>query len=98
MANDSSSPSRHDKAIALSTKIAAIDAVEEGTKLKSAIADSFCLPKSTVSTILKNEEKLRAAYENSKFKPERKKLRTAVYEDIEKALFTCFKQARSICE
>ena len=88
MVNDSSGTSRHHKVIALSTKIAIIDAVEEGTKLKSAIADSFVLPKSTVSTILKNKEKLRAACEKYKFKPERKKLRTAVYEDIEEALFT----------
>ena len=64
MVNDSSSStSRHHKAIAVSTKIAIIDAVEEDTKLKSAIADSFDLPKSTVGTILKNKEKLRAVYE-----------------------------------
>ena len=96
MANDSSSTSRRHIAIAQSTKIAIINAVEEGTKLKSAKADSFDLPKSTVSTILKNKEKARAVYEKSKFKPEIKKLCTAVYEDIEEALFTWFKQARSM--
>ena len=45
---------RRHKVISLSTKIAVIDAVEARTKLKSEVADSFGLPKSTVSTILKN--------------------------------------------
>ena len=60
-----SSTSRRHKAIALSTKIAIIDAVEESTKLISRIEDSFGLPKSTVSKIIKNKEKLGAVYENN---------------------------------
>ena len=35
-------------------------------------------------------------YENSKFEIERKRIHTAVYGDIEEALFTWFKQARSM--
>ena len=80
----------------LSTKIAVIDAVEVGTKLKSEVADYFGLSKSTVSTILKNKAKLRGVYENSKFELQRKRIRTAVYGDIEEALFTWFKQARNM--
>ena len=35
-------------------------------------------------------------YENSKFELQRKRIRTAVYGDIEEALFIWFKQARSM--
>ena len=64
--------------------------------MKSDVADSFGLPKSTVSTILKNKAKLRDVYENSKFELERKRILAAVYGDIEEALFTWFKQPRSM--
>ena len=85
---------RH-RAISLSKKIELIDAVEAGTKFKSEIAASFGLSKSTLSTIIKNKVKLRELYESSTFEPERKRLRIAAYCDIEEALFTWFKPARS---
>ena len=40
-------------------KIAVIDAVEAGDRSKSEVAKSFNIPKSTLSTILKNKVKLR---------------------------------------
>ena len=43
---------------------------------------------------LKNKAKLRAAHESSTFKVERKRMRPALYSDIEEAIFTWFKQAR----
>ena len=49
-----------------------------------------------MSTILKNKAKLWGVYENPKFELERKIICTAVYGAIEEALFTWFKQARSM--
>ena len=40
-------------AIDLATKIAVIDIIEAGTRSKTDIAKSFSMPKSTLSTILK---------------------------------------------
>ena len=74
----------------MSTKIAVIVAVEVRTKLKSEVADSFGLNKSTVSTVPNLNFKER------EFELQRKRIRTAVYGEIEEALFPWFKQARSM--
>ena len=63
------------RSINLSTKIALIEAVETGKETKSKIAESFGLPKSTVSTILKNKVKLREVHESAKFDPGKKRFR-----------------------
>ena len=52
---------KYQNAVALSTKIAIIDAVEPGNRSKSEMAEMFNLPKSTkctLSTILKSKVKL----------------------------------------
>ena len=78
-------------AISLATKIAIIDAVESG-KVKSEVAKSFDLPRSSLSTILRNKERLRELYCC------RRSL-LSVSECVqlhEKALFIWLRQARSM--
>ena len=54
--------------------------------MKSLIAQEFSVAESTVSTIMKNKEKLLEAFELSCFLPERKRLQTAAHTDIKEAL------------
>ena len=93
LAGHSEQMSKH-RSIDLATKIAVIDAVEAGTRNKTEIAKSFSLPKSTLSTILKNKDRLRESYATASFDRGRKRLRLAAHPDIEEVLFSWFKQAR----
>ena len=52
------------------------------------------MPRSTLSTILKNKEKFKHLFATSKLKPGIICCRLATYQDVEEALFTWFKQAR----
>ena len=72
----------------------AINAVETGIETKSEIARRYELPRSTLSTILKNKEKFKHMFATSKLKPGIKRCRLATYQDVEEALFSWFKQAR----
>ena len=74
------------RAIDLATKVAIINAVETGTE----IARRYELPRSTLSTILKNKEKFKHLFATSK--PGIKRYRLATYQDVEEALFSWFKQ------
>ena len=82
------------RAINLATKVAIINAVETGIETKSEIARHYELPRSTLSTILKNKEKFKHMFATSQLKPGIKCCRLATYQDVEEALFSWFKQAR----
>ena len=83
------------KALTLETKISILNEVEKGQSPKKDIAKKFDIPQSTLSTILKNKETLREAYEGSESSPARKKFRSAAYSEVEDALFEWFKSQRS---
>lgn len=83
-------------AVVLLTKIAIINAIEAGDRTKSEVAESFNLPKNTLSTILKNKVKLRKMFNLSKIDPGRKCMRQSTHEDLEEVLFVWFKQARTM--
>ena len=53
------------RAIDLATKMAIINAVETGIETKSEIARCYKLPRSTLSTILKNKEKFKHLFATS---------------------------------
>ena len=57
---------------------------------------SYNLPKSTLSTILKNKDKIRESFAASKIEPRRKCIRHSSHEDLEKALLLWFRQARAM--
>ena len=52
------------------------------------------LPRSTLSTILKNKVKFKHLFATSKLKPGIKRCRLATYQNVEEAHFSWFKQAR----
>ena len=87
---------RSHQPIPLSTKVDIIKAVDGKQKSKSVIARDFNVARSTISSIIKNKEKTLEAFESSSFLPDRKRLRTATYTDVEDALLLWFKQARSL--
>jgi len=83
------------KQITPETKVAITEAVERKTKTNAQICREFDLPSSTLYTILKEKEKIMKAHNNGNFDRDRKKLRTADFADVDKALLIWFKQARS---
>jgi len=83
--------SRKRKAIDLDTKYQIIQAVEKNDKSKVKIAKAFEIPPSTLSTILKCKDTILNAYNSSDFGFSRKKMRIALHQDIEEALFQWFK-------
>ena len=54
------------------------------------------IPNSTLSTILKDREKLQNAREDSKFCPTSKKMKLCSHEELEEAVFLWFRQARAM--
>ena len=83
------------KRITLETKAAIIEAVERKTKTNAQICRDFDLPSSTLYTILKDKGKIMNAHDSGHFDKDRKKLRLADFDDVDKALVVWFNQARS---
>ena len=54
------------------------------------------IPNSTLSTILKDREKLQKAREDSKFCPTTKKMKLCSHEELEESVFLWFRQARAM--
>ncbi|XP_038077397.1 tigger transposable element-derived protein 4-like [Patiria miniata] len=82
------------KGLSLSTKMEIIKATEAGRK-KGDIAREFGIVPSTLSTVLKNKQDIKAKFELSKFEPSRQRFRNATFEDVEEALLRWFKGNRS---
>nr|XP_034336051.1 tigger transposable element-derived protein 4 [Crassostrea gigas] len=78
----------------IETKFQAIADVERGIESKAVIAKKYEIPPNTLSTWIKNAQKIKEAYEQSTFGPQRKKMRTAAYKDTEEAVLQWFKTAR----
>ena len=93
---DISASKRSHHPISLAKKVHIIKVVESKQKSQSMIAEEFDVAKSTVSSIMKNKEKILKVYESSGFGLERKRLRTATYCDVEEALLIWFKQTKSL--
>ena len=76
-------------ALTLPKKMEILVAIEknnhEKTTTRTKIAKNFGIPKTTLSTIIKNK-KIKEAFEQSKFDLQRKHLRVAASEDLEEAL------------
>ena len=84
--------------LSLQTKVDILQEVERlaeerGSKVR--IATKFSIPKSTLSTIIKNKDSIIEAYEQSSFAPSKKRMRTAAYPEVEEALVSWLKFARS---
>ncbi|NWI55948.1 TIGD4 protein, partial [Calyptomena viridis] len=84
---------RRKKSISIEEKIDIISAVESGKK-KADIAAKYGIKKNSLSSIMKNKEKVLEAFETLRFDPKRKRLRTAFYADLEEALMKWYRIAQ----
>ena len=82
--------------LTLCKKIEIIRAVEGGLHTRAYLAKEYGVAKSTVSDIIKKKEKIMEAFELSSFRPERKRLRTSSYADVEESLLCWLEQAKSM--
>lgn len=69
--------------------------IEKGSKTKKQIAAEYGVPSNTLSTWLKNKESIKLNFLAGDIEPERKKARQAKFPEVESALLTWFKSARS---
>ena len=84
--------------LSLQTKVEILQEVQMFAKERSAkvkIAEKYEIPKPTLSTIIKNKETILEAFEQSTFVPSKKRMRTAAYLEVEEALVSWLKYARS---
>ena len=75
-------------------KYQALEEVDKGLKSKSEIARDLGIPQNTLSTWVKSADKIRENYHNQHFGPQRKRMRTAQFSDIEEALYKWFQTQR----
>ena len=87
---------RRQKGLSLKEKIEIINEVEKNPhKRKTAIADSFKIPPSTLTCILKNRDKIRTTYFESEHDVTKKRVRQAKNQDVDEALLKWFTLLRS---
>ncbi|NXW64607.1 TIGD4 protein, partial [Eurystomus gularis] len=86
---------RRKKSISIEEKIDIISAVESGKK-KADVAAKYGIKKNSLSSIMKNKEKVLEAFESLRFDPKRKRLRTAFYTDLEEALVKWYRIAQCL--
>ena len=82
------------KCLSFDTKLKLIEEVEKGTKSKAELCREHGIAQSSLSTILKDKDKIRAAVNQGT--RQLKKQRTSTYPDVDKALLIWFQQARSM--
>lgn len=86
---------RKQTSIDLQRKLLILDEVSKGIITKTQVAEKFGIPKSTLSTIIKNADKINVAAACGSFQHKMKRMRTAVYEDVEVILLEWFNHMRS---
>lgn len=86
---------RKNTAVTLKKKMEMLKFVDIGNISKSAICKKFGIANSTLSAIIKNREKIKRIFELSKYNPNRKRIRTTKYEDLDSALVTWCNQTSS---
>jgi hypothetical protein len=85
---------RNLKYLTLKDKLKLIAEVEKGEKKKKDIAEEFGIPANTLSTILKNKNKLLENRDECDFNSKRKKLASCVHSDIDDAMLKWVTTAR----
>ena len=79
------------KCISFEAKLKLIGVVEKGDKTKAEICSENGIAQSSLSTILKESQKIRTVLEQGTH--QHKKQRTLIYADVDKGLVLQFKQA-----
>lgn len=90
---ESTMASNKRKCLPFDTKLQLIEEVEKGTKSKAEICREHGIAQSSLSTILKDKDKIRAAINQGT--RQLKKQRMSTFPDVDKALLIWFKQART---
>uniref|UniRef100_A0A2I3HU94 Tigger transposable element derived 6 n=1 Tax=Nomascus leucogenys TaxID=61853 RepID=A0A2I3HU94_NOMLE len=75
----------------LEEKMKVLEAVDSGKK-KGDVAKEFGITPSTVSTFLKDHTKFEEKVREASMGPQRKRMRSALYDDIDKAVFAWFQE------
>ncbi|NXO03111.1 TIGD4 protein, partial [Rhinopomastus cyanomelas] len=86
---------RRKKSVSIEEKLDIISAVESGKK-KAEVAAKFGIKRNSLSSIMKNKDKVLEAFESLRFDPKRKRLRTAFYADLEEALVKWYRLAQCL--
>ena len=81
--------------ISITEKYKALQKIEEGKSTKKSVAQEYGIKKNTISTWIANERKIFEAYETGQVNLSRKKLKKSDNKDLDEAVFTWFKNARS---
>lgn len=82
------------KSLTVGDKIKIIDEVKKGVKRKKDIASEFGIPASTLSTILKDKDKILKAIEEAPCLPRRKRFKASSFPEIEHAMTEWMKRVR----
>lgn len=86
---------RNLKCLTLNEKLKLIAEVEKGENKKKDIAEQFGIPPNTLSTILKNKDKLLEKKDDYAFNSKRKRLAACVNNDIDEAILKWVTTARN---
>jgi len=70
------------KSLTVGDKIKIIEEVKKGVKRKKDIASEFGIPASTLSTILKDKDKILKAVEEAPCLPRRKRFKASIFPEI----------------
>ncbi|XP_069157462.1 uncharacterized protein [Procambarus clarkii] len=82
--------------LTIANKAKLIEQVEaRGAKKKADIAREWGLRPSTLSTIMKNKDRIMTQFKSQRYAAGRRRMRTAAYPDVEEALLTWFRYARA---
>ena len=87
--------SRKQQSLSLETKQKILNEVDDKLLKKTATASKYRILNSTLSMIVKNQNKIEAAYAVNQFEPSRKRMRTGKNDDVEVALLRWIREARS---
>lgn len=81
--------------LSIAKKVEILTKLETTGKKKSEICKDFRIPKSTLSTIIKNKQQLKETFAKHKVKKTNAKIRFSKYEELEEALLMWFCQSRA---
>ncbi|GFS03511.1 tigger transposable element-derived protein 6 [Elysia marginata] len=84
---------RKHSAYTIDFKLQILSEAEEKKFTKTEICKKHSIPNSTLSTILKDTEKLQKACDDSKFRQATKEMKLCSHEGLEDAVFAWFRQA-----
>ncbi|KAH7936911.1 hypothetical protein HPB49_006325 [Dermacentor silvarum] len=83
------------RAKTLKEKVEILREVDAGKQSKNEIAKKHDIPRSTLSTYIRNKKTIEDSYAAETFAKDRKRIRTAKHPDLEAALLAWIKEKRS---